>query len=473
MKIMANGLTYAGNLLIDPVDEDVFAKALADSLERNGESVKDLTHTTTRTSSFRGEVERISLDPGDPKDAGWTYLITASDPRGDEFKNILNQLAVHRGMIEPDKPLIYDCEPNNEDWFDWLNENYFGLVLEGKKVPQYILIAGGPEQIPFHFHSILDSVAKVGRVDFDSLDDLENYVKKLIRIETADEPAVMRESVLFATDGGIQDPTYFSRKYMVEPLEKYINDDLSCETYSIIGDKATKTNLLDALSKRKPAFVYTASHGLGATDKSYEVQKKYNGAICCQRVGHDFLASLVTAEDIPADEPFLEGSVFFQFACFGYGTPAESEFEHWYSGTPQKYTDKDFVAALPKKLLANPRGPIAFIGHFDTAWLHGFDDPNAPHILERWDSRMAPFVQAANKILKVQPAGLAMDDMNKRYDICNAIITNTYDRMRRGKLKWTADLEQKFLDNWITRSDAQDYMIFGDPAAKLRIPSDQ
>jgi hypothetical protein len=246
-----------------------------------------------------------------------------------------------------------------------------------------------------------------------------------------------------------------------------------CETYAIMGDEAIKDNLLDALGERNPAFVYTASHGLGATDQSDEVQRRFNGAICCQREGHDFLASLVTAEDIPADEPFLEGSVFFQFACFGYGTPAESEFEHWFSGTPKRYTDEDFVAALPKRLLANPQGPIAFIGHFDTAWLHGFDDPDDPHMLERWNSRMAPFVQATKKILKVQPVGLAMDDMNKRYDICNAIITNTYDRDRRGRLDWTRALRQKFLDTWITRSDAQDYLIFGDPAARLRIPSDQ
>ncbi|MGZ9190290.1 MAG: hypothetical protein ACXW39_09570, partial [Nitrospira sp.] len=29
---------------------------------------------------------------------------------------------------------------------------------------------------------------------------------------------------------------------------------------------------------------------------------------------------------IPANEPFLEGAVFFQFACYGYGTPAQSDY---------------------------------------------------------------------------------------------------------------------------------------------------
>ena len=41
---------------------------------------------------------------------------------------------------------------------------------------------------------------------------------------------------------------------------------------------------------------------------------------------------LITAEDVDGEQPFLEGSVVFQFACFGYGTPAESDFRHWLGG---------------------------------------------------------------------------------------------------------------------------------------------
>ena len=35
----------------------------------------------------------------------------------------------------------------------------------------------------------------------------------------------------------------------------------------------------------------------------------------------------------------------------------------------------DFIASLPQKLIAHPRGPIIYIGHVDVALLHGFDDP--------------------------------------------------------------------------------------------------
>jgi hypothetical protein len=63
-----------------------------------------------------------------------------------------------------------------------------------------------------------------------------------------------------------------------------------------------------------------------------------------------------------------------------------------------------------------------------------------------------------------------MRDMNTRYSVCNALITNTYDRQQRGRLEWNARLKTRFLDNWILRGDSQNYMIFGDPGARLRIP---
>jgi len=67
------------------------------------------------------------------------------------------------------------------------------------------------------------------------------------------------------------------------------------------------------------------------------------------------------------------------------------------------------VAALPKRLLSHPNGPIAFIGHVDAAWMHGFvDNPDHPDILDRWHRRIEPFVSALNSLLEVQPVGLAL-----------------------------------------------------------------
>lgn len=470
MIIQGMGLNFAGEPLFQPVDEDQLAKSLVAALEDNAPAVQALTRTTSEGMSFRGEVERQILDLGDPRVTGWTYLINSADPQRMAYAEILKPLAEQRGMPSSLESLRYNGE-TPDDWFDWLQDNYFALKLEGKQPPGYILILGSPGLVPFHFQSVLSTVASVGRLDFDSLDDLRQYVDKLIRIERAPEPLTAREVLLFAPDAGLPDPTYYSHKYMTEPLAMHITDELGLPTRTILGKHATKENLLAALRFRKPVLVYTASHGLGAINQPLAVQKRYNGALYCQKTGQekDNLERLFTADDVPRDEPFLEGAVFFQFACFGYGTPAESDYAHWYPNLPVKLADEDFVAALPKRLLAHPRGPIAFIGHLDTAFMHGFVDVENPLILERWHSRLSPFMEVVDRLLGVQPSGLALREMGSRYGLCNALITSTYDRQKRGKLTWNEALERSFLDNWITRGDAQNYMIFGDPATRLRI----
>ena len=69
-----------------------------------------------------------------------------------------------------------------EEWADWQTDNYSDLI---DKKPFYILILGGPKEVPFHFQSMLSTMAAVGRLDFDSMDDLSTYVEKIIRLEKA------------------------------------------------------------------------------------------------------------------------------------------------------------------------------------------------------------------------------------------------------------------------------------------------
>jgi hypothetical protein len=260
---------------------------------------------------------------------------------------------------------------------------------------------------------------------------------------------------------------------MAEPMADLIHDEFKLATTRLLGDQATKERLSAALAAARPAIVYTASHGLGAIGETAELQARFNGAICCQTQGPLTLDGLFGGDDVPSGgAPFLEGAVFFQFACYGYGTPAVSEYAHWLEapGKETRNTDRDFVAALPKRLLAHPRGPIAFIGHLDTAFLHGFTDATAPETLDRWHNRIQPFVSAARMLLDVQASGLAMQAMNERYAALNTLLANTYDRIQRGTMQWTPTSQARFLDSWITRGDAQNYMIFGDPAARLRLP---
>lgn len=315
--------------------------------------------------------------------AGWTYLLHADDPRRDDIIRILRPLAEHRGMTDPAAPLLYGGEA---DWQRWLEDNY---TSRGERRPHYILAVGGPRQIPFHLQSFLDVAGMVGRVEFEDLADLEAYVRKVVRLEQHDSPVASPTAVFFAPDSGQdadgnRDPTYYSRRYMAAPLARRAAA-WGFATRMIEGEEASRDHLMEALGTGRPALVYTASHGIAAIGQDLDTQQRMNGAICCQRTGNETGHEwLFTGDDVPddPDDPFLEGAVFFQFACFGYGTPAQSDFSHWDVGYPETTAPEDFVAALPRSLLAHPRGPIAYIGHVDTAWLHGFDDPDDPGMPE-------------------------------------------------------------------------------------------
>jgi hypothetical protein len=473
MRVLGMGLDWKGQRLFAPIEEAAFTEALLARLAPNTARVRSVSKAANRGAVFRGEAARRTIDPGDPKAAGWSFLVAENDPRKDAIVEALAPLARARGMADPAKPLLF-ASSGPDDWQRWLTERYYALDLTNQKVPGYVLIVGGPEQVPFGFQSLMDSVASVGRLDFERIEDLGVYVDKLLRLEAAPDPIVEREALFFATDGGLEDPTYFSRKYMAEPLAAHVRDEHKFKTTEIMGEEATKANLLKALKQTRAGLVYTASHGLGATSETMAVQTRYNGAICCQSDGPLTLDHLLSADDIPLSEPILEGAVVFQFACFGYGTPAVSEYAHWMpetSGKTEQLAERDFIAALPKRLLAHPRGPIAFIGHLDTAFLHGFADASQPHTLDRWHARIAPFKKAVDRLLGVQPSGLAMEGINERYALCNAMITNTNDRVQRGTMTWNEEALAGFLDTWITRGDAQNYLIFGDPAARLRLPA--
>lgn len=462
-EVLANGINYStGKPLLPPIDRTTFAKKIQQSLVKYDEEVRELASTSTRSRTFKSVIRHKIIDLGDPKSSGWTYLINENDPDRSEIIKILKPLAEHRGMSDPKAPLMFN---DGRQWQDWLQENYHSLVLRGKKAPHYVLIVGDPDMVPFLFQSMLDCAASVGRVAFDKLEDLQIYINKIINIEKTGK-SNLKEAFVFAPDYGVQDVTYFTHKFMAKPLAKYLQDELSVNVKTLLGNQATKQNLVHSLRTNSPALVYTAGHGLVAPDSSLSEQKKINGGICCQEADTSIQDWVFTADDVPDDqESFLEGSVFFQFACYGYGTPAESDYEHWFNELAFN-SSEDFISALPKRLLAHPKGPVAYIGHLDTAFLDAFDDPNPNPFATKWHVRMSPFVYAVKTLLgEYNPVGIAMEDMNKRYNTCNSLLSSCLDMQKRHPRNWE-DFYDEITNIFILRSDAQNYMVFGDPAVR-------
>ena len=449
------------DLLISPVAEDTFAGKLLEAMPRRGPEIAAISAARSTGTRFRRIIERRpTRDLGDARVAGWTYLIAGDDPQREMIIEILRPLAAQRGMKETARPLAFNGEPADE-WLDWMIDHYWTLTPEP---PHYILIVGGPDRVPFHFQAVLGSVAAVGRLAFDALADLQAYVEKVLRLERERAAKVRRQALLFATDRGRPDPTYYSRRFMADPIAMHVEAQ-EVPTIILEAEHATAQALLSELTQSHPGIVYTASHGAGLPHATADIQRSLNGAIVC--AGDE----LLSAAEVP-DCPVAEGAVMLQFACFSAGTPAQSDYAHWL-GDDRLNATADFVAALPSRLLAHPRGPIAFVGHVDLTWIHAFDDPDDPDAGpdgdRAWHPRLAPFISAVDTLLEPQPVGLAMKKMNERYDVGNAHLAVAFDRQKRGTLPDNPEAYGKLVRAFITRSDAQNYLVLGDPAVYLRM----
>ena len=462
MKLAAPAFDLGrGRLLVEPVNEDAFARAVLNRLALQGPELRDLTEATRLGDTLRGTVKRrISRDLGDPLRVGWTYLVAEDDPDREDIARVLRPLADRRGMREVEQPLIFAGEPLHS-WFEWMLDRYW--TLEGEP-PHYVLIVGGPERIPFHFQAHLDTVAAVGRIAFDNLGELEAYVEKVLRLEDADPAPARRGAVVFATDHGAPDPTFYSRRHMAEPLARHARDTLGVATELIVGEHATPETLLEAVAEHRPAVLYTATHGASCVGKPLEEQKRLSGALVCSADGN----LVFSADDVPSDLPFLEGGVMYQFACFGYGTLAESDYAHWL-GDESANAPVDFVSALPRRLVSHPRGPVAYVGHVDLTWLHAFEDPDDVDSDAEWGPRMEPFISAVERLLGPEPAGEAMEEMNKRYAAGNATLASIFDQQQRGPLPERPTFYRTLVKAFIMRSDAQNHLLFGDPAVYVRM----
>ncbi len=73
------------------------------------------------------------------------------------------------------------------------------------------------------------------------------------------------------------------------------------------------------------------------------------------------------------------------------------------------------------------------------------------------------------KLMKGEPVGLAMDYFNQRYAQLGADMSSEIQKLERGKDEATVRLKKaQFARKWTQHNDARDYVVNGDPAARLR-----
>jgi hypothetical protein len=272
-------------------------------------------------------------------------------------------------------------------------------------------------------------------------------------------------------------PTRLSADWLVKPLAQGQPDQATVvqrisdrtgkafDTKYLAPADSTKANLLSLLrpdgGAPGPAFLFTASHGLG-WPLNHALQATATGALLCQDFPGAGLGPIqpqhyLAAADLPADAR-VHGLVSFHFACYGLGCPKNDLFTHKAGTPPPQIAPNGFFSPLPKALLSHPNGgALGVIGHVERAWMSSIATVGA-------GVQLQPFENVMGYILLGLPIGYALKDFNERYASLSTALAKVLEDRDFGVAVTDADLSSR----WTERNDAQAYTLFGDPGVRVR-----
>lgn len=335
--------------------------------------------------------------------------------------------------------------------------------VDPEKLPYYLLLVGGPEEIPYEFQFELDVQYAVGRVTFDCPEDYARYAESLLRHELRTPAEEPRVTFFGAAHRG--DPaTERSLDDLVRRVAGRLEKDRGGRVGLVAAEEATKERLSRLLGgDERPDVLFTSTHGL-AYSRDDERQRELQGALVTSdwpgpANGDGPRAPLpehyFAAADVAGDAR-LAGMICFLYGCYSAGTPRLESFSRRYFREPLVQAAGDFVARLAQRLLAHERGgALAVVGHVDQTWSSSF-------LWRRAGAQTQTFESALKEIVDGHPVGLAMEVFGSRYAELATTLLATVDREKGDELA-LAQL-------WTSHHDARNFVVLGDPAVRLRLP---
>jgi hypothetical protein len=415
------------------------------------------------------------IDPKDLGEAGWGVVFHVKE--NPAVVEALRPLLEHRKAQASRRherlyreftgAAGYCCESKE----DFLAEHEAAMgPVNPNRMPYYLLLVGGPERIPYQFQHQLDVQYAVGRVCFDTPEEYARYAQSVIDAETGGVTRDRRVA-LFAARNPDDEAMTMSADLMMKPLAERLGKpedwqvSAPWEVRSVVAEEATKERLGHFLGGADtPALLFTASHGMGFPSGS-RLQRDHQGSLLCQ----DWPGPKAWNKPVPPDFYFsggdvasdaqVHGLVAFHFACNGLGTPAVEDFAFGNGTPPKVLAPKPFVARLPQRLLAHPRGgALAVIGHVERAWAYSF--------LAKGDyAQTEAFESALRLLMEGFPVGFAMEYFNQRYAELSAELTLALQKLNYGE---PVD-QQEIAALWTANNDARNYAVLGDPAVRVAV----
>ena len=416
----------------------------------------------------------MDVNPTQISRAGWAIVLPAG--ANAELKAaVLPLIARRKSVVPPDRCKVLEYRPG-ETMRKWLARH--GVApgsITPTKVPYYVTLIGGPTEIPFDFQYLLNVEYAVGRLTFDTPEQYRKYAESVAAYETATSVKNAKEIAYWGPRHAADRSTQMSADSLIKPLmegtpaagdqpaEAAIATEKGFRAKCFSAADATKAKLLETLhpttGNAPPAVLFTASHGMG-WPKDDPRQKPAQGALLTQDwagFGKVSPAHYLTAAEVE-DGANVSGLIAFLFACYGAGTPKTDAFLTDRGRGPVDIASAPFVAALPQRLLSHPNGgALAVLGHVERAWGYSIKPTGA-------GTQIGPFRDFLARVMSGEPVGHATKNFSERYAVLSTALASLLDESSKD-----ATLSaQELAATWVERNDAQNYVILGDPAVRLR-----
>jgi hypothetical protein len=432
-------------------------------------------------------LERLDADPNLLPEQRWG-VIAPEGSMGEELLRTLAPLVELRARQQGAEVKVYRVPPNMDAAraVAWRDQVYRDERVAQAERPRYLLLLGDLEAISLELQQVLAHGALVGRLHFATpegkpdLAGLAAYVEKVYASECSAAEAQAPEVLLYTAMDGSR-ATAQGHRLLVEPCRKVVEErwpsqHLVGRLHVLPEEDAAPDALLRVAGEVRSGLLLSVSHGLGPPHggwASAEQQRATQGAL-------GLAPGLTLTADRLRGPSFLPGGIWFCLACFGAATPARSAFHAWLSmlarqklfpGRPEavleglpRAGERPFLAALPQAALANPRGPLALIGHSDLAWNFGFANPQ-----DLTESRASRIISALEVLAHGSRAGVALEALMRSYrDVNDSLMAEYQERqgaLEEGRPDPSDPKRLGYL--WMLRNDLRGYLLLGDPAVRL------
>lgn len=326
-------------------------------------------------------------------------------------------------------------------------------------IPRFLLIWGGPAEIPWSLQYDLQPGFFVGRLPLAGA-ALDRYVTALDSdwVEIGARPL---SSVIWSVDHGASDITRLMRDTIADPLSNRLRADADLATGTVrigcAGARAGRDDLTAALADHHPGLVVTTSHG--ATSPLGDPLK------LAARLGVPVDSDFRLLEfDVEGSDWMPKGAFWYAHGCASAGTNGVSAFLDVIEVGSRIRQVLDGLAALPPTVsplalaLLGGRQPLrAFIGHVEPTFDWSLQDPGSGGVLT------SSIVEGLFTVFTCRPIGWALAAARRTGNLLSGREQTLRHRYGRGE-----DVAGEALAVQLAATDWRTLVLLGDPAVALQ-----